>query len=110
MPRNPVTIWIVLSFLTLITGYVWYYLDSGSNAAFAAISLGWVSSLLAVGYYSTPSDSIYGRIAFAGVIVMVMGMVMKILHYTGANLLIVIGLLVIVVTYVTRWTRERKLF
>ena len=110
MPRNPVTIWIVLSFLTLFTGYLWNYLDAGSDTAFVMIFFGWASSLLAVGYYSTPSDSMYGKIAFAGVMVMVMGMAMKILHFLGANHLIVIGLLAIVVTYVTRWARERKLF
>ena len=92
LDRETLNIWVVLSFLTLITGCVWRHLDSNSEIAIVAYILGLISSLLAVGYYSTPSHSIYGKIAFTCVIIVVSGMIMKILHWVGANEVMVIGL------------------
>lgn len=108
MIRNPVTIWIALSFTVWIIGSIWGYFSSDELAFFLNF-LGWVSSLIAVGYYSTPAGSLYGKFAFASIVVMVTGIAFKILHFFGSNELIIAGLAGLVITYSVRWIKERKL-
>jgi len=107
MTRNPIAIWIALSLLFWLTGTIWQSFGSANDIAFIVRTVGWVSSLIAIGYYSTPSNSGYGKLAFAGVIVMVGGIVLKILHYDGGNELIIIGLLGIIATYGVMWFGKR---
>ena len=99
MKNKPVFIWIAISFVMLLIGWIWGQIEKGNTIAFYLYFLGWLSSLLAVGYNSTPSNSIYGKIAFAGVIIMVAGIAMKILHLTSANEAIIAGLFIIFATF-----------
>jgi hypothetical protein len=82
--------------------------DDTSDLGIGLFLFGWVSSLLAIGYYSTPSDSIFGKIAFSFVVVMVAGILFKMLHLMGANIMIIIGLAGIVAVYALMWFREKK--
>src|SRR5262245_10133230 len=110
MEKKLVRTWIILSFAAHIAGRIWIGLDESANDLAYHLSFnGLLSSLLAVGYYSTPSDSVYGKIAFAFVVIMVIGIAFKILHYEGADAMIIIGLAGIFVTYLVMWLREKRL-
>jgi hypothetical protein len=110
MEKKLVRTWIILSFVALIAGRIWSNADTSvNNFAFHLYFDGLLSSLLAVGYYSTPSSSVYGKIAFAFVVIMVIGIASKILHYDGADAMIIIGLAGIFVTYLVMWLREKRL-
>jgi hypothetical protein len=108
MKKKLIITWIVLSFLSILVGGVWSNFDPGRNLAFHLYFDGIISSLLSVGYYSTPSNSLYGKIAYGFVVITVCGIAFKILHFLWANEMIVIGLLGIFVTYVLMWVRTRK--
>lgn len=108
MSKSPILIWIVLSFASLLIGVIWRQFDSSSEIATGLYFVGWISSLLAIGYFSTPTGSMYGKIAFGCVALMVTGIVMKILHLTGANEIIIIGLLGIGAAYGVMWFKDKK--
>ena len=108
MKKELITIWIILSFLSILAGGVWSHFNADSKYAFHLYFDGILSSLLSVGYYSTPSNSLYGKIAYGFVGITVCGIAFKILHFLWANEMIVIGLLGIFVTYVLMWVRKRK--
>ncbi|HEY3403259.1 MAG TPA: hypothetical protein VGK59_07720 [Ohtaekwangia sp.] len=108
MPRNPAKLWIISSFATALIGVLWSQYDSTNGVAFVLTFAGWLSSLLAVGYYSTPSNSVFGKIAFGFVVLTVIGIAFKILHLTGADEIIVAGLVCILVTYVIMWSVKKK--
>src|SRR5688572_19154225 len=91
MTRNPVTFWIALSLGLWILGSAWRFANPTDEGGFLMYFLGWVSTLLAVGFYSSPGYSMYGKIAFAAVVVTVIGIVFKVLHWSGGNELIVVG-------------------
>lgn len=108
MHSKPVFIWIIISAVAAVVGYIWSRYDIGNGMAVSLYMLGWTSSLLAVGYHSTPSNSVFGKIAFVFVIIMVSGIMMKILHLLGANEIIIGGLLGIAVTYLVMWFGKKK--
>jgi hypothetical protein len=107
MFRNPVSVWILLSAICWFVGLVWKYIEPYNETVFILNFSGWLSFLLAIGYYCTPSNSIYGKIAFACVTVIVIGIAMKILHIDGGNAAIVVSLGVLGATYVIMWRRQR---
>jgi len=107
MSKNFVLAWIIISFIALTGGWIWSYFDSN---ALLVYFFGGISSLLSVGYYNTPSNSIYGKIAFGFVALVVGGIIFKVLHYAGGNKIIVIGLVGIVLTNVVMWYQEKRIF
>ena len=106
MAKKLVIICFVISLSMLVGGAVWKAFDPESDTAILVYFQGWIASLLAVGYMSTPNDSIYGKIAFAFVCIIVAGVVMKFLHLQAANEIIIGGLLGLGSTYVVRAFKE----
>jgi len=102
MARKLLIVWDVLSVAALVGGYVWRKSDP-ENHSNDLYFIGWMSTLLVVGYHCTPSHSVYGKFAFGCVALMVIGIAMKIFHLTFANEAIVIGLLGIVASYAAMW-------
>jgi hypothetical protein len=90
-----------MSFCVLFASYINYY-------APILIFCSWLSSLLAIGYLSTPSGSWNGKLAFTGVCVMVIGIGFKLLHLPGANVLIIAGIAVIGTVYIFLWIKNRS--
>jgi hypothetical protein len=107
VPKKLLSAWIITSFVAILIGIVWSRFDHDNNYAFLIYFNGIISSLLAVGYYSTPSNSIYGKITYGFVVLTVVGIAFKILHL-WANEMIVVGLLGISITYVLMWIRSHK--
>jgi hypothetical protein len=103
MLRKLLILWAVLSLASLLTGFIWKNSDSENHNAYQLYFIGWMSTLLVVGYLSTPSDSVFGKVAFGFVVFTVAGIAWKVLHLTGANEAIVIGLLGITATYAVMW-------
>ena len=106
MPKKLVSFWIIISFAAIAIGFVWSRLDHDNHFAFLIYFNGWISSLLAIGYYSTPSNSMFGKIIYGFVVLTVVGIAFKILHYTGANEMIIVGLIGISITYVWMWIKS----
>lgn len=96
------------SLATCIGGFIWSRFDPSNAYSFNLFFFGWLSSLLVVGYASTPSDSLFGKIAFGFVVIMVIGIGMKILHLFAANVIIVVGLLGIFSTYGVMWFGSKR--
>jgi hypothetical protein len=99
MSRKRVLIWIILSAAAWIIGSTWTNYDPENSFAFGLKYLGWLSGLLAIGYFSTPSGTLFGKIAFGIVIFMIIGILFKMLHFPGGNIIIIIGLLGLAVAY-----------
>jgi small-conductance mechanosensitive channel len=108
MKKKILIVWIIISICLAIAGWLWSRIDARNAIAMIVFFLGGISSLLAVGYYSTPSNSIYGKVAFGFVIVIVIGIVFKILHLEGADLAIICGLCGVCMTYILIWIRTPK--
>lgn len=102
--------WIFFSLVAVITGQLAPGFLPESDIRFVLIFYGQLSLLLAVGYYCTPSNSIFGKILFGFVVIMVIGIAFKILHYEGADLIIILSLLGIVGCYLWRWIKESRVF
>jgi hypothetical protein len=68
---------------------------------------GWLSFLLALGFFSTPSGT-PGTITFGWVIVMVTGIAFKVLHFTGGNAIIMTGLFGILITFSWIWFSRKR--
>jgi hypothetical protein len=100
--KGPVIAWMTLSVLLWIAGNVLREFEPGSSFAIPLSLLGWTSFLLALGYACTPSGP-YGKVAFAGVVVMVAGILMKTLHLDYANASIITGLFVLITSYLLKW-------
>jgi len=101
---------VVLTFLSLavlVAGLSWKHSDPGNSIAIGLYFIGWMSTLLAVGYVSTPSNSGFGKVTFGCVVLTMTGIAMKVFHILGANSVIIIGLLAGVSTYVVMWVREK---
>lgn len=107
MNRKSSIIWGSVSFAAVLAGLIWKKFDPQNGYEFTLYFLGWMSSLLAVGYVSTPSGSVHGKVAFGCVVIMVTGIAMKILHLIFANEIILAGLLGIVISYMVIWFRKR---
>ena len=104
--KDPVILWVGISFSGVIISYAWQYFDPEFFMLYEIRFLSWLSSLLAVGYLSTPSGSWQGKVAFAGVCFVVSGIAMKILHLPAANVLIIAGLAIIVLAYSLLWIKK----
>jgi hypothetical protein len=107
MRKKTLTILTVISALAWAGGYVLHSFYPYNDFTFELYFFGWISFMLVVGYSSTPSNSLPGKIAFACVVVMILGIVMKILHMPAANIIIVIGLVGIGLTYFVMWFGKR---
>jgi len=101
-------VWPVLSIAVLITGIIWRLIDPENSIAFLLYFIGWLLTLLVIGYFSTPSNSSFGKIAFGFVVLMVMGIASKILHFLGGDVMIIAGLTGLGVTYVAMWYKKKK--
>lgn len=98
-----------ISLTACIAGFIWSRFDPYNNEyAFNLFFFGWLASLVVVGYASTPSDSLSGKIAFGFVVIMVTGIGMKMLHLFAANVIIVVGLLGIFATYGVMWFGSKR--
>jgi hypothetical protein len=107
MLRNSSSAWILLSFVIWLAGGIWKHFNPDSAVAFLLYFFGWICTLLVVGFFSTPSNSVYGKIAFGSVGLTVAGIVLKVLHLPGGNETIVVGLLGIGATYAVMWLNKR---
>jgi hypothetical protein len=96
-----------IPFALILLGVVGRQFDPQNSVAFIFYLTGWLSSLIVVGYFSTPSNSLLGKICFGFVIVMTLGVLFKMLHFLGGNELIVVGLIGVVVTYGLWWFRKK---
>jgi hypothetical protein len=103
MLRNSSSVLILVSFVIWLVGGVWKHFSPDSALAILLYFFGWISTLLVVGFFSTPSNSIHGKIAFAFVGLTVVGVVLKVLHLPAGNEVIVVGLLGIGATYTVMW-------
>jgi hypothetical protein len=103
MEKKTLRILTVISAIAWAGGYVFHNFYPDNDFIFSLYFFGWISFMLVVGYSSTPSSSLPGKVAFACVVVMILGIVMKILHMPGANIIIVVGLLGIGLTYFVMW-------
>jgi hypothetical protein len=98
--------WIGLSITICLGGLLWKYIQPADAIAPLVYFFGLISSLLAVGYYSTPTGSVFGKVAYGFVVVTVAGIVMKVLHVVFANETIVAGLAGIAITFIIMWVRK----
>ena len=89
----------LLSLAACISGFIWNRSDPDNDYAFHLFFFAWIAFLLVVGYTSTPSNSIFGKVAFGFVVIMVTGIAMKMLNLFGANIMIIVGLLGLFATY-----------
>jgi hypothetical protein len=105
--KDPVILWVLLSFFGILVSYAWTQIDPENYFPDVLNFCSWLSSLLAVGYMSTPSGSWHGKLAFIGTVVIVIGITFKVLHLPGGNELILSGLAGTGVAYVFLW-RKRK--
>jgi hypothetical protein len=108
MSRNGVLIWIIVSAAIWIMGSTWRSYDPENSLAFGMKYLGWLSGLLAIGYFSTPSGTLFGKVAFGIVIVMIVGILSKMLHLPGGNIIIIIALAGLFVAYAIRAFRQEN--
>jgi hypothetical protein len=97
----------IISFASILCGFIWKIFDPRDYMATDLYFFGWLSSLLVVGYYSTPSDSIYGKILFVFIVIMVGGILIKVMHWEYANEIIIFSLAGITGTYLVKWLKER---
>lgn len=104
--KDPVILWVGISFAGLLFSYICEYFDPEFFMLYEIRFLSWLSSLLAVGYLSTPSGSWHGKLAFTGVCMMVTGIAMKILHLPASDVSIIAGLAIIVLAYLLLWIKK----
>ena len=105
---RPAFIWLIISVIVWLAG--WFLKDSIGliDMPFPLYFFGWISMFLSIGYLSTPQNSIFGKIAFGFVIVMVTGIAFKMLHLPGGNEIILFGLVGLLATYITMWMEKKK--
>jgi hypothetical protein len=99
---------LVVSVLLIASGLCWRLIDEENTNASHLFTAGWLSSLLVAGYYITPSGTIFGKIAFAAVIILVTGITMKIFHIAHGDKIIGGALFTIAFTYMKMWMKQRK--
>lgn len=109
MQKKILLIWFLVSVAAIAAGLLWRALDSQNTNASLLYTYGWLSSLLAIGYYSTPTGTVFGKIAFAAVVILVTGIAMKLFSIAGANQVIIGALLTIVITYAKMWMKDQKI-
>lgn len=110
MPKKLVQAWIISSFVIILVAEIWKQYDPENTSLSMIKFYAVLSSLLSVGYYSTPSNSVYGKISFGFVLLLVIGIMFKVLHYEGADAMVVIGLAGLLTTFAWRWKKEKKIF
>ena len=108
MGKNRLFILSVISAAACILGFIWNTSDPDHDYAFPLFFFGWIAFLLVVGYSSTPSNSIFGKVAFGFVVIMVIGIATKMLNLLGGNVTIIVGLLGIFATYLNMWLKKRR--
>jgi hypothetical protein len=107
MNQKIVKLWIIASFAIFVSSYAAKLFDPDPLVPALLRMIGLISSLLAVGYYVTSPRTTLGKISFAGVIIMTIGIVFKILHLMGADQLIYTGLVVLGVPFVIGLFRKK---
>jgi FtsH-binding integral membrane protein len=107
MNQRTVKNWIIASFAVFILSYMAKLFDPDPFIPALLRMIGLISSLLAVGYYVTSPGTTIGKVSFAGVIVMTLGIVFKIFHWTGADELIYAGLVALVVPFAIGLFRKK---
>ncbi len=106
--RNRFVVLAVISLAAWLTGSILSRIDPNLDFAFYLSFCGWISFLLVVGYFSTPNNSVFGKVAFTFVVIMLIGIFMKILHLLGGNFTIIVGLAGILATYLIMWFGKKK--
>jgi hypothetical protein len=96
----------IIAFCAWIIGFMWMRLDK-EGYGFLLFTVGWIATLLVIGYHSTPSNSIYGKSAFGFVVVMVCGILFKILHFAYGDEIIILSLVGISGTYLAMWLKKK---
>ncbi len=102
--------WIltVISGVACAIAYLWSLTDPESATAVSTYFATWIIFLLALGYASTPSGSWCGKTAFLFVVVIVVGLTFKVLHFLGATEILVFGLIGLAATYAIMWVRTQR--
>jgi hypothetical protein len=98
----------LVSIMMIASGLIWRAVESENSNASLLYTVGWLMSLLVIGYYCTPTGTTFGKIAFAAVVVLVIGIGMKAFVITGANKVIVGALLTLAITYAKMWMKAQK--
>jgi hypothetical protein len=100
MKRSPLIALIISVALMLIVRNI----DPENKILFGVCLVAWFISLFVVAYVSTPSNSMYGKIAFVSMVVAMIGIAFKILQFTDhANVIITVGLVGVVGAYGIMW-------
>jgi hypothetical protein len=107
MNQNVIKNWIIVSFGIFVLGYVVAFFDPDPSITFWLRFLGILSSIFAVGYYVTSPTTLLGKLSYAGVIFMTFGIAFKILHWTGADELIIGGLALFAIPFAIAFFRSR---
>ena len=108
MKPKLITILIVLSFILILLGQFWSKFDSETSTGSDMKFIGIIASVLSVGYFSTPSGSIFGKIGFAYVIVIAAGVAMKLYHLYQGNLVLIVGLAGLGIAHLINWIRSKR--
>lgn len=108
MNRKTLQIWIGISLAAWVVGYAGKEWLEGNEIFFGLFFFGWISSMLAIGFYSKPHHVVFGKIVYGFIILMIVGIMLKILHLMGGHELILIGLAGVVVTYAAMWFKNRR--
>jgi voltage-gated potassium channel Kch len=107
MKKNAVKTWIIVSFAVFALGLAAQLFIPDPFIPGLLRGIGWISSLVAVGYYVTSPSTTLGKVSFVGVIVMIFGIVFKILHWTGADEMIYVGLVALSVPFAIGFFRKK---
>jgi hypothetical protein len=99
----------LVSIVMIAVGLIWRAVESQNASASLLYTFGWLLSLLVMGYYCTPTGKTFGKIAFAAIIILVVGIGMKAFAITGANKVIVGALLTLAITYAKMWMKAQKI-
>jgi hypothetical protein len=110
---NKMFIWIATSIAVAVIGYLLKSFEETSRPGLIIYIIGWISSLIAVGYYISEPSTLSGKIMFGFILIMVTGIAFKILHVQisdqfEGDQLILVGLAGTLITYLFTVLRDRK--
>ena len=106
-------IWIVVSIAAAITGYVLKSFEETASIGVTLYLIGWISSLIAVGYFVSSPTTLIGKIMFVFTLIMIAGVACKIMNLQIAknvdgNALILAGLAGVGVCYLIGYWKDKK--
>ncbi len=81
-------------------------LDDSLATLQQVLMIAWFLTLPFIAYFSTPSNSVYGKIAFGSSILAILGLGLKVLNFEWANTMIIVGLAGVVGAYAVMWIKS----